>query len=144
VSPGLTPSERRAVRPWIPLSLAFFSMGVAIAWVVLPYAATFLVGFITPDMQFLPSAREYLDFVSTMFLAFGLVLQFPILLYGLSGAGILSSERIARSRRIAILGIFVFAAAVTPGGDLVSPGILSLTMYTLYEGTLFFIRRSGR
>jgi sec-independent protein translocase protein TatC len=144
VSPGLTPSERRAVRPWIPLALAFFALGVVIAWIVLPFAAMFLVGFVTDDMQFLPSAREYLDFVSTMFLAFGLLLQFPILLYGLSGAGILSSQRIAGSRRIAILGIAIFAAAATPGGDLVSPFILGGTMYLLFEGTLFFIRRSGR
>jgi sec-independent protein translocase protein TatC len=144
ISPGLTASERRSVRPWIPLALAFFALGVTIAWIVLPFAAQFLMSFLTPDLQILPSAREYFDFVSTMFLAFGLVLQFPILLYGLSGAGILSSERIARSRRIAILAIFIFAAAVTPGGDLVSPGILAGTMYLLYEGTLYFVRRSGR
>jgi sec-independent protein translocase protein TatC len=144
ISPGLTQAERRAVRPWIPLALAFFVLGVSIAWIVLPFAATFLVSFITSDMQFLPSAREYLDFVSTLFLAFGLLLQFPILLYGLSGAGILSSERLRRSRRAIILGIAVFATAATPGGDLVSPTILGGTMYLLFEGTLFFIKRSGR
>jgi sec-independent protein translocase protein TatC len=144
ISPGLTATERRAVRPWIPLALAFFALGVTIAWIVLPFAATFLIGFVTPNMQFLPSAREYLDFVSTLFLAFGLILQFPILLYGLSGAGILSSAVLRRSRRIVILGISLFAAIATPGGDPFSFSILGGTMYALYEGTLFFIRRSGR
>src|ERR687887_804268 len=143
ISPGLTPGERRAVRPWIPLALAFFTLGVAIAWVVLPFAATFLVGFVTSDMQFLPSAKEYLDFVSTLFLAFGLLLQFPILLYGLSGAGVLSSERLRRSRRVVILAIAVLAAAATPGTDLISPTILGGTMYLLFEGTLFLIPPNG-
>ena len=144
VSPGLTRSERRAVGPWIPLALAFFGLGVAVAWIVLPSAAQFLVGFVTPDMQFLPSAAQYLDFVSTMFLAFGLVLQFPILLYGLSGAGILSSDRLRRSRRVVILVISIFAAAATPGGDPFSAIVFGSVMYILFEGTLFFIKRSGR
>ena len=96
VKPGLTPAERRAVRPWIPLSLAFFALGVVIAWVVLPFAVNFLFWFETPEMQANLSAPAYLDFVSTMFLAFGLLLQFPILLFGLSRVGIVSSARLVR------------------------------------------------
>lgn len=144
ISPGLTDRERRAVGPWVPLSLAFFALGVVIAWVVLPFAVTFLTGFLTSDMEFLPSAREYFDFVSTMFLAFGLVLQFPILLYGLSRVGIVTSKSLAGNRRIALLVIAIFAASATPGGDLVSPLILGGTMYALFEGTIFAIRRSGK
>ena len=144
VSPGLTAAERRAVRPWVPLSLGFFTLGVVIAWVVLPFAVQFLQSFNTSDMEFLPAAREYFDFVSTLFLAFGLILQFPILLYGLSRVGIVTSRMLAANRRIAILVIAIFAASATPGGDLVSPGILGGTMYLLFEGTLFAIRRSGR
>src|SRR5918995_3067592 len=45
VSPGLTPAERKAVRPWVPLALLFFALGVGIAWLVLPYALTFLFSF---------------------------------------------------------------------------------------------------
>ena len=45
---------------------------------------------------------------------------------------------------MALLGIAIFAAAITPGGDLVSPIALGLTMYLLFEGTIFFIRRSGK
>lgn len=144
VSPGLTAQERRAVAPWVPLSLAFFALGVVIAWVVLPFAVTFLTGFLTSDMAFLPSAREYFDFVSTMFLAFGLVLQFPILLYGLSRVGIVTSQLLGANRRIALLVIAIFAAAATPGGDLVSPLMLGGTMYALFEGTILMIRRSGK
>ena len=144
IAPGLTASERRAILPWIPAALVFFGIGVAIAYAVLPYAVAFLLSFQTAELQLLPTAREYFDFVSTLFLAFGLLMEFPILLVGLSRVGIVTSDRLRRSRRVALLGIVVFAAVATPGGDLVSPGILSLTLYLLFEATILVIRRSGR
>jgi sec-independent protein translocase protein TatC len=144
VAPGLTASERRIVRPWIPLALVFFAIGVAIAYLVLPFAAQFLIGFASADLQPLITAGAYFDFVTTMFLAFGLIMEFPILLFGLSRVGIVTSQRLANARRMTILGIAIFATAITPGGDLVSPAALGITMYVLYEGTIFFIRRSGK
>lgn len=144
VSPGLTPGERRTARPWIPVALFFFVLGTFIAWIVLPYAATFLVSFSTDDLQPLITAGSYFDFVTTMFLVFGLVMEFPILLVGLSRVGIVTSQRLAASRRMVILGIAIFSAIATPGGDLVSPFVLGGTMYLLYELTILFIKRSGR
>jgi sec-independent protein translocase protein TatC len=144
IAPGLTASERRAILPWIPAALVFFIIGVSIAYAVLPYAAAFLIQFQTEELQLLPTAREYFDFVSTLFLAFGLLMEFPILLVGLSRVGIVTSDRLRRSRRVIVLAIAVFAAAATPGGDLISPMILGLTLYLLFEGTVIVIRRSGR
>jgi len=144
VAPGLTDRERRAVAPWVLLSLVFFAMGVAIAWFVLPYATAFLLGFTSDRLVANLAAGPYFDFVTTLVLAFGIVMEFPILLYGLARAGILGSARLRSSRRYAILGIAVFAAIATPGGDLVSPGVLGITMYILYELTILLIRRSGR
>ena len=144
ISPGLTPNERRAARPWIPVALFFFALGVGIAYLVLPYAALFLISFESADLKSLITAGPYFDFVTTMFLAFGLVMEFPILLVGLSRVGILSSQRLTSARRFVILGIAIFAAMATPGGDLVSPFVLGGTMYLLFELTVLFIRRSGR
>jgi sec-independent protein translocase protein TatC len=79
-----------------------------------------------------------------LFLAFGLIMEFPILLFGLSRVGIVTSERLSSARRMAILVIAIFSAMATPGGDLVSPFVLGFTMYLLYEGTIFAIRRSGK
>jgi len=79
-----------------------------------------------------------------MFLAFGLIMEFPILLVGLSRVGIVTSAKLRESRRMIILGIAIFAAVATPGGDLVSPMVLGGTMYILFEGTVLFIRRTGR
>ena len=144
ISPGLTPTERRAIRPWVPLALLFFALGVAIAVVVLPYATQFLLSFADSVMVANIAAGPYFDFVTTMFLAFGLVMEFPIILYGLARAGILSSDQLRRSRRYMILGIAIFAAVATPGGDLVSPIVLGGTMYVLFEATVLVIRRTGR
>jgi sec-independent protein translocase protein TatC len=144
VSPGLTPTERKAVRPWIPMALVFFALGVVIAYVVLPYAIQFLFSFTDNVLVAQPAAGPYFDFVTTMFLAFGIVMEFPILLVGLSRVGIITSQRLASSRRMVILGIAIFSAVATPGGDLISPFVLGGTMYVLFELTVLFIRRSGR
>ena len=150
IAPGLTPNERKTVRPWIPLALLFFAMGVVIAYFILPYAIAFLFSFTdAPDcvsncLIAQPAAGPYFDFVTTLFLVFGLIMEFPIILVGLSRVGIVTSERLTSSRRMIILGIAVFAAVATPGGDLVSPIVLGGTMYVLFELTVLFIRRSGR
>lgn len=144
IAPGLTPAERSAVRPWIPMALLFFALGVTIAYFVLEPATSFLLSFTDDVLVANIAAGPYFDFVTTMFLAFGLVLEFPILLVGLSRVGIVTSARLASSRRYVILGIAIFAATATPGGDLVSPFVLGGTMYLLYEATVFFIRRTGR
>jgi sec-independent protein translocase protein TatC len=144
VAPGLTTSERKMVRPWIPLALVFFALGVVIAYIVLPFAVGFLLSFTDETLVQGIAAGPYFDFVTTMFLAFGLVMEFPILMVGLSKVGILTSERLTSSRRMIILGIAIFAAVATPGGDLVSPFVLGGTMYILFELTTLFIKRSGK
>ena len=144
VAPGLTPAERKAVRPWVPLALAFFALGVGIAYLVLPFATAFLLSFTDEVFVANIAAGPYFDFVTTMFLAFGIVMEFPILLVGLSRVGILTSERLRASRRYVILAIAIFSAVATPGGDLVSPFVLGGTMYVLFELTTLFIKRSGR
>jgi len=144
VAPGLTPTEKRALRPWIPLALFFFVLGVAIAWVILPFAVQFLLAFTDESLVATLAAPPYFDFVTTMFLVFGRLMEFPIVLYALARVGIISSARLRQSRRFIILGLAIFAAVATPGGDLVSPTVLFITMYMLFELTVVAIRRSGR
>jgi sec-independent protein translocase protein TatC len=143
VAPGLTQAERRTVRPWIPLALLFFAVGVGIAYFVLPYAMAFLYSFATGTFENLPAAGPYFDFVTTLFLGFGIVMEFPIVLVGLSRVNIVTSQQLSASRRYVFLGIVIFATVATPGGDLVSPTALAATMYGLFELTVLFIRRSG-
>src|SRR5260370_30266572 len=106
--------------------------------------AQLLWSFSTSVLQPLITAGSYFDFVTTLFLVFGLVMEFPILLVGLSRVGIVTSQRLSSSRRMVILGIAIFAAVATPGGDLVSPFVLGGTKYNLYELTGLVIHRSER
>jgi len=144
ISPGLTREERRAARPWVPVALVFFIIGVTVAWVILPFAVSFLLGFQTEDLTYLPTADAYFGFVATLFLAFGLTMEFPIVLVLLSKVGIITSQRLRSSRRIVILGIAIFSAVVTPGGDLVSPTVLGVVMYLLYELSIILVKAGGR
>ena len=143
ISPGLTPRERSMARPWVPVALLFFLIGVTVAWVILPFAVSFLLGFQTEDLTYLPTADAYFGFVATLFLAFGLTMEFPIVLVLLSKVGIITSKRLRSSRRIVILGIAIFAAVVTPGGDLVSPTVLGVVMYILYEVSIVLVKAGG-
>jgi sec-independent protein translocase protein TatC len=140
VGPGLTPRERRYVWPVIGAALVLFVGGLLIGYLVIPYTLNFLLdfsqGLATPNL----TIDGYIGFVTTMMLAFGLVLEFPIVLIGLARVGILNYRRIASRRRWALLGIVLFAIVLTPGGDPISPLILSGVMFLLFEGSLLIIR----
>ena len=144
ISPGLTREERRLARPWAPLALAFFVIGVTVAYVILPFASTFLLSFSSPDLQPLITASEYFGFVTTLCLVFGLVMEYPIVLVLLAKVGIITSARLRSSRRVVILAIAIISAVVTPGGDPISPTVLGVTMYLLYEFSIVLIRLGGR
>jgi sec-independent protein translocase protein TatC len=140
VGPGLTPRERRYVWPVIGAAMILFISGVLIGYLVIPYTLQFLLNFsqglATPNL----TIDGYIGFVTTMMLAFGLVLEFPIVLIGLSRVGVLNYRRIASRRRWAVLAIVLFAIVLTPGGDPISPLILSGVMFILFEGSLLIIR----
>ena len=144
IAPGLTPEERRLARPWLPIALLFFVIGVAVAWVVLPFAMSFLLGFETKDFQAIITADSYFGFVGSLFLAFGLTMEFPIVLVILSKVGIITSARLSAARRYVVVGISIFSAVVTPGGDIVSPLVLGLVMYVLFELSIVMVRAGGR
>ena len=144
VAPGLTRRERAVARPWIPLAGVFFLLGVAVAWFVLPYTLAFLYSFQTDSVQAFPAAEPYFDFVTTLFLAFGAIMQFPIVLVVLTRLGLLSTDRLRRSRRYVLLGITIFAVLATPGGDPISPVAMGGVMYLLYEATILLLDRGAR
>jgi sec-independent protein translocase protein TatC len=144
VTPGLTQSERRVVWPVMIAAIFLFALGIVVGFLIVPFAMAFLIGFARPGLQPLITIDGYIGFVTTMLLAFGIVLEFPILLVGLARVGILNHKRLAAQRRIIIVGITVFAIVVTPGGDPISPTILGSVMYLLFEGSLLVIRLIGR
>jgi sec-independent protein translocase protein TatC len=144
VTPGLTRSERRLVWPLLGAALALFALGLWFGYLVIPLATNFLLDLSLPDVPPLLGLAEYIGFVTTLMLAFGLALQFPVVLFLLARTGILSYRFLSRRRRWAILVIVLFAIIATPGGDPISSAFLSLIMYGLFEGTLQLIRATSR
>jgi Sec-independent protein secretion pathway component TatC len=115
------------------------------AFEALPFAITFLISFQIPgSVDFFPSAEAYFGFVTLIFLVFGAVMEFPILLVLLSKLGIVNRDRMRASRRYVFLGIVIFAVVITPGGDPISPLVMSAVMYPLYEFTIFMLGRSQK
>lgn len=144
VSPGLTNSERRSARPWLPLALALFITGAAVAWSVLPFAVGFLLGFASDDLQPMIAADRYFGFVSGIVLLFAIAAEYPILLVFLSRVGVVTSEKLRSWRRTAVVGIVIISAVATPGTDIVSPLVLAATMLLLYELSIVLVRAGGR
>lgn len=144
ISPGLTRRERVVARPWLPLAYVFFLIGVAVAYVVLPFTIQFLLAFSQPGaLEPLITASEYFGFVTNLVLAFGLVMQYPLVVTFLAEVGVVTSARLRTSRRVVILAIAILAAVITPGGDIVSPAVLGAVMYLLYEFTIQLTRWRG-
>src|SRR5260370_28795022 len=113
VAPGLYCHERRAFLPFLLASPVLFIIGAAfVFYVMLPFAIRFFLSYETPSapgslgIELQAKVSEYLDFVMTLIVAFGLTFQMPVLLSLLGRVGIVSSRMLRDVRRYAIVGIF--------------------------------------
>lgn len=144
ITPGLTRSERRLIWPMLGVAILLFAAGIGLGYLLIPVAINFLLGFSLPGVPVLLGMSAYVGFVTTLLLAFGLALQFPVILFLLARARILSYEFLARRRRWAVLAIVMVAIVITPGDIAIGSAALSIVMYGLFEVTLQLIRMLGR
>lgn len=140
VTPGLQPTEKRYAIPFVLSALGLFALGTWMAFVVLPQAIGFLLGFAGPPLKPLIFIDQYLSFVIFMVLAFGLSFEYPLLLIFLAAAGILTSRRLGSWRRYAFFAAFALAAVATPSGDPLSMTLMAVPLYGLYELSWLVIR----
>ncbi len=150
IAPGLYKHEKRAILPFLVASPILFVLGAALVYYfVIPLAWTFLLDFQTTGAQTaLPIELEaaigdYLSLVMGLILAFGIAFQMPVLLVLLAKVGIISAAGLKEKRRYAIIGIFVFAAIVTPP-DVISQLGLALPMMLLYEISIIGAKMVGK
>jgi sec-independent protein translocase protein TatC len=116
-----------------------FLIGAAfVFYIMLPFGIKFLVSFDstgsgnTLGIQLQAKVSEYLDFVMTLIIAFGVTFQLPVLLSLLGKVGILTSAQLRAWRRYALVGIAALAAVFTPP-DAFSMLSLVIPLYFLYE-----------
>ena len=149
VAPGLYKNERGAFLPYLIMSPVLFIAGASMVFFyIFPFVLEFGLRqqqeFSTgASVSLLPKVSEYLGLATTMFLAFGLSFQLPVVLSLLGRAGIVSANALKKGRRYAIVGIALFAAFVTPP-DPITQIALGSAIYLLYEISILSVRMIER
>jgi len=133
VAPGLYTHEKKLVLPLVVSSTLLFFVGVAFCYFfVFGKVFAFIQSFAPKSITAAPDIEAYLDFVLSMFLAFGLAFEVPVVVVVLARMGIVSVEKLKAFRSYFIVVAFVAAAIVTPP-DVVSQLALAIPMCILYE-----------
>ncbi len=140
IAPGLYAHERRLGLPLVVGSTILFIAGMAFCYffvfgTVFKFISQFAPKSITPA----PDIEQYLAFVMSMFLAFGLTFEVPVFVIILTKMGIVDVPKLKEARPYVIVGAFVVAAVVTPP-DVVSQLMLAIPMCLLYELGIFLAR----
>ncbi len=133
VAPGLYMHEKRLVAPLVISSSVLFLLGVLFCYFfVFGSVFKFINEFAPKSIAVAPDIENYLDFVLTMCLAFGLTFEVPVVVVVLVRMGVVSVEKLKEIRPYVIVGAFVIAAVVTPP-DIMSQLFLAIPLCLLYE-----------
>ncbi|MFL9909599.1 twin-arginine translocase subunit TatC [Paraburkholderia sp. RL17-337-BIB-A] len=141
IAPGLYRSEKSWVGPLIGMSYALFLCGMAFAYfLVFPTIFRVMAHYNAPlGAEMTTDIDKFLGFAMTMFVAFGVTFEVPIVVVMLVHAGVVSVAKLRQIRPYVIVGAFVIAAAVTPP-DVLSQLILAVPLILLYEAGLIAAR----
>jgi len=140
VAPGLYEHEKRLAAPLVIASTVLFLLGVAFCYFfVFRKVFTFIHNFAPKSITPAPDIEAYFSFVITMFMAFGVTFEIPIVVIVLVRLGVVSIEKLRQARPYVIVGAFIVAAVVTPP-DVLSQFMLALPMCVLYEAGLLAAR----
>jgi len=141
VAPGLYRHERRMVVPLLVSSTALFYLGGLFAYyVVFPLIFAFLTGTAPEGVAVMTDIGKYLDFVLTLFFAFGAAFEIPVATFVLVWMGVTTPDALAAKRPYIIVGAFVIGMLLTPP-DVISQTLLAVPMWLLFEVGVFMARR---
>ncbi len=136
IVPGLYQHEKRFALLFVGFGTLLFFFGSGLAFWSIPRALVFLLDI--GDFEPLLSPGPYIQFVVRMLVAFGLGFQFPLALILAQMIGVVNQKQLRAGRRYAIVGIVVLVAVLTPSGDPITLGVLSVPMYIFYEVAIVF------
>lgn len=146
IAPGLYRKERKVFVPLLIATPALFLLGAAFAYyIIFPAAYSFFLSFESPGstgqlpIQLEAKVNEYLSFVMRLIFAFGISFELPVLLTLLANVGMVSSQGLITKWRIAIIGIFIVAAIITPP-DMLSMVGLAIPLIILYGVSILMVR----
>lgn len=140
VAPALYKHERRLVVPLLISSTLLFYIGMAFAYfVVFPLAFGFLTHTAPQGVLVSTDIKSYLDFVMSLFIAFGVSFEVPVAIVLLCWVGVTTPEDLRKKRPYVLVGAFVVGMLLTPP-DVFSQTLLAIPMYCLFEVGIFFSR----
>jgi sec-independent protein translocase protein TatC len=133
VAPGLYQHEKRLGAPLVVASVILFLLGMAFAYfLVFPMVFGFVVGVAPVGVAVMTDIGKYLDFVMSMFMAFGITFEVPIAVILLVKMNVVSVAKLREIRPYVIVGAFVVGAIFTPP-DIISQFMLAVPLWLLYE-----------
>ncbi|KVW96149.1 twin-arginine translocase subunit TatC [Thiobacillus denitrificans] len=133
VAPGLYQNEKRIGVPLVIASVILFLLGMAFAYfLVFPVVFGFVVGVAPEGVAVMTDISKYLDFVMTLFMAFGIAFEVPVAVVLLVKMGMVSIAKLREIRPYVIVGAFVVGAIFTPP-DVISQFMLAVPVWILYE-----------
>lgn len=143
VAPGLYRKEKRFAVPLLFSSIVLFYGGVAFAYyAVFPLMFSFFAAATPEGVTMMTDISAYLDFILTLFFAFGLAFEVPIATVMLVWSGLVKTSALRRARAYVFLGAFVVGMFLTPP-DAISQTLLAVPVYLLYESGLILCRVLG-
>ena len=140
VTPGMNAREKRYAIPFVASAIVLFLLGALVAFLTLEPALKFLIQVGGSSQQASYTSEKYISLVSLMVVAFGISFEFPVVLVFLLIAKVLKVEQLQRARRWSIVGIFLFAAIITPSQDPYSLFFMAVPMCLFYEGSIIIGR----
>lgn len=144
VRPAIDPEARRTIAALLVAAPVLFTSGVVFAYfLVLGPAIRFLLGIGADSFDVVVRASDYFSFVTMTLLSIGAAFCFPLVLLGLARIGVLGSQRLRSSRRVAY-ALMVIVAALLPTGDPVSLTLEILPLLGLYELSILAVRLQER
>lgn len=144
VFPGLIREEKLLILAILPGIIFLFGSGVVFAYyIAFPFTMRFFLQFASAQLEPLFTVTEYISFVFSFHLAFGLVFQLPLFTWTLGKLGLLTTDFLRRNRKIALLIMLVLSAVISPP-DIVSQVIMVLPLLLLYEVGIIMVRISEK
>jgi sec-independent protein translocase protein TatC len=140
ITPGLKRNERRYTVGFVAASTLLFAAGAFLAWFTLRKGLELLLSLAGSEVAFQLTAPDYLGFVISLLIAFGLSLELPLVAVALNLVGILSHAALSRSRRWIFFLTIVFAAFVTPTQDPFTMLAMAIPMILLFETAIQIAR----
>jgi sec-independent protein translocase protein TatC len=143
IKPALYPHERKYIYILFPVSLLLFTTGVLFAYFgILPLVLKFFVYIAGESLETMFKVDQYVSFVMSFSIPFGLVFELPVVTFFLTKIGILKPELLSKNRKYAILIIVIAAGALTPGPDPISQIMMAVPVYLLYEVSIIVAKLS--